>query len=64
MTEVLRLCASYERLPREQCVIPERCEERICSLCEGPVHYDPRASIPILGPERIVCSSCFEALPG
>lgn len=61
--EVLRFCASYEDLPREDCVIPERCEERACSICGALVHYDPKASIPILGREKIVCSSstCLEA---
>lgn len=59
--EVLRLCASHENLPREQCAVPERCEDRTCSICGQLVHYDPKASIPILGPERIVCTECFEA---
>jgi hypothetical protein len=57
---VLRLCASYSELPREQCAVPDRCEQRACYVCFGPVHYDPAASIPILGAEIIVCGPCFE----
>lgn len=61
--EVLRLCASYDDLSREDCVVPERCQERTCSVCGALVHYDPKGSIPILGREKIICSnsSCLEA---
>lgn len=57
----LRLCAPYEQLSREDCAIPERCVERSCSICKRGVHYDPKASIPVLGPETIVCTICMEA---
>jgi hypothetical protein len=57
---VLRLCAGYDELPREECVCPERCVERHCSRCRRPVHYDPRASIPLLGDEVIVCGTCLD----
>ena len=57
----IRLCASYAALPREQCTVPERCLERSCSQCGQAVHYDPKASIPLLGAELIVCGECFEA---
>lgn len=64
---VLRVCvaigpAAYGRLPRGMCTVPERCEDRTCSCCGVTVHYDPRASIPALGQERIVCGGCFEAI--
>jgi hypothetical protein len=59
---VLRLCASIRELPREQCAVPERCIDRKCALCGQTVHYDPRARIPLLGSETIVCSTCFDAL--
>jgi hypothetical protein len=55
---VLRICASHEFLPREECAVPERCEERTCEGCGAPVHYDPKASIPALGPELVVCQTC------
>jgi hypothetical protein len=56
---VLRLAASYDQLSREDCTVPERCEERRCFHCQQRVHYDPAAAIPILGMERIVCGECF-----
>jgi hypothetical protein len=57
---VLRLCVSHVALPRESCVVPERCEERDCARCGQVVHYDPAASIPALGPELILCEHCTE----
>lgn len=64
---VLRLCAAvgpleYGRLPREMCTCPERCVDRKCTCCGATVHYDPRARIPALGTEVIVCGGCFEAI--
>jgi hypothetical protein len=68
-TPVLRLCAAigpaaYGKLPREMCACPERCQDRECSVCGTEVHYDPKASIPALGEELIVCGGCMEALLG
>lgn len=60
---VMRLCASLAELPREQCAVPERCVDRECSQCGQLVHYDPRASIPLLGAELIICGECFDASP-
>lgn len=57
---VLRMCASFRELPQAECVIPERCVERACSVCMTPVHYDPKASLPFLGPERLLCEICAD----
>jgi hypothetical protein len=57
---VLRLCAPFEDLPRELCACPDRCEVRQCELCLRDVHYDPKASIPELGAEVIICRICIE----
>lgn len=62
---VLRLCVAvgpeaYGRLPRELCAVPERCQDRNCAVCGCTVHYDPKASLPDLGQERIVCGGCFD----
>lgn len=35
-------------------------ETRSCVQCAAEVWYDPRASIPALGPEVITCAQCFE----
>lgn len=59
---VMRLCASLRSLPRDQCLVPERCIDRECRICGTKVHYDPKAAIPVLGEEFIVCGGCFEAL--
>ena len=59
---VLRLCAAVRDLPRELCAVPERCQDRECGVCGTTVHYDPRASILLLGKEYIVCGGCLEAL--
>lgn len=61
---VLRMTASFLRLPEAQCAVPDRCEPRACQRCGRPVHYDPEASIPLLGPEWIVCDICLEAVLG
>lgn len=63
---VLRLCvrlgpAEDGGLPADQCTIPGRCERRQCSRCGHAVHYDPQASIPLLGPEVILCILCLDA---
>jgi len=58
--QVLRCCASYAQLRREDCLIPERCQERLCSDCATRVHYDPKASIPLLGQEKIICETCLD----
>ena len=57
---VLRLCASLAMLPLEECAVPERCQTRQCRVCDQDVHWDPKASIPILGPEFIICETCFD----
>ncbi len=57
---VLRLCVPFEDLPRELCTCPDRCQVRQCSLCLRDVHYDPKAAIPALGQEFIICSICLE----
>ena len=59
---VLRLCVRTETLPLDQCAVPERCERRNCALCGAEVHYDPKASIPLLGPEQITCDICLDRL--
>lgn len=56
---VMRLAATVAGLPIDQCAIPERCETRECADCHQPVHYDPKACIPLLGPEHIVCDDCM-----
>lgn len=60
---VLRICVRKTTLPPEQCAVPERCETRWCQIreCRAEVHYDPKASIPALGEEFIVCGECIEA---
>jgi hypothetical protein len=60
---VLRLCAPFEDLPVELCTCPDRCEIRQCALCLRDVHYDPKALIPELGREVIVCAICIEQHP-
>jgi hypothetical protein len=62
MSDVIRLCASFITLPRDECVVPERCVDRECRVCGTKVHYDPKSRIDALGEEFIVCSGCFEAL--
>lgn len=57
---VLRLCASYDRLPRERCAVPDRCRVRICRRCQRNVHWDPKVSIPLLGLEYILCDICLD----
>lgn len=58
---VLRLCVRKSVLPPEQCAVPERCENRQCCGCGEDVHYDPKASIPVLGEEMIICMQCLDA---
>lgn len=55
---MLRLCASYSDLSRQDCSCPDRCIERNCTRCGTPVHYDPKACLPFLGTELILCLSC------
>jgi hypothetical protein len=57
---VLLLCAAFEDLPASLCSCPDRCRIEQCALCLRDVHYDPRASIPALGREVIVCLRCIE----
>lgn len=57
---VLRICVRKSELPPEECAVPERCENRQCQACGQDVHYDPKASIPVLGKEMIVCITCLE----
>ena len=64
---VLRLCARIDDfLPVSECAVPDRCdhETKRCSVCGWMVHYDPKASIPLLGAERIVCTWCLEDAKG
>lgn len=59
--KLLRLCARLAVLPPGDCLIPERClHDKSCSRCRQLVHYDPAASIEILGREVLVCESCLE----
>lgn len=58
----LRICATYDDLPPEDCTIPERCEQVTCVRCRRPMHYDPKARIPLLGEEIIVCEKCSRPL--
>jgi hypothetical protein len=59
---VLRFCAPMTDLPRDQCTVPDRCQDRNCQVCGQVVHWDPKAAIPLLGPEFIVCSPCVDRL--
>jgi hypothetical protein len=47
-------------LPAADCACPDRCIPKACALCKRGVHYDPAASIPLLGEEMIVCDRCIE----
>ena len=62
---VVRLCMKIGDGPHsvtlDDCAVPDRCDHgRTCSACADPVHYDPKASIPQLGAELIVCPACME----
>ena len=56
---VLRICARQDRLPAAECIIAERCDHsKVCRTCGAELHYDPAATIALLGPEFIVCGDC------
>lgn len=60
MTRALRLCVSVAELAELQFDPVEGSQRRKCELCGCEVWYDPRATMPFLGPEFIVCGQCFE----
>lgn len=62
VSQVLRLCVSVDSLPLADCVVPDRCQLATCSGCGRSVHYDPKASIPLLGEEVILCETCTDQL--
>jgi hypothetical protein len=50
-----------DELSLADCCVPDRCDHgRTCQVCEHPVHYDPKASIPQLGAELVVCTACID----
>jgi hypothetical protein len=57
---VIHLVAAYEDVPREECMIPERCITAVCGRCGRDCHFDPRHGNPEV--LRIMCKPCLEAV--
>lgn len=60
--ECLRIMAGYDKLSAEDCSIPDRCVTRYCEFCKQACHYDPRATLPILGKETLACGTCVNRM--
>lgn len=59
---VVRLCVRKSDLAKDRLPRPDDILIRECHECEQEVWYDPACSIPILGPELILCTQCIDVL--